>query len=302
MTRKKSPFMLLLLFASVVFFSCGTLPPRGVPAEEFGMHRVAESDDSRPGDRTLDDAGTLDRNDEAVRRVNVSNATFVYRGVSFEEFSALCEAVGRTWSDNEDRIVSRVFSRQTASGTKFEAVPTDENLGPYYDEEKALGCQQLLSGVETDALGNEDLRSSLDDMNLSVEVLPQLFLAAAASLTASEPFSLSGYYIKLEYRGHNRDLIRSSYGSIRIAIKLDARTPVDVGGFESTTTGTGSFYFSGEPSLSRIIEGIVLIVDENGNRVEARENPKTGKWCVHVAGLKNGEPHEFDFEVEALNE
>ncbi len=293
--------MLLPLFASAVFFSCSSLPPQGIPAEEFGMYQIAGNDDSRPEKRTLADAEISESNGDDIRWTSVSNATFVYHGISMDDFTSLCAAVDLACSENKDDIFAQFFSREPSSETKFGAIPANEDFKTYYDEEKALGCQQLLSRAGAEAFGDADLRSNLDEMNLSVESLPQLFFAANASREENEPFSLSGYYIKLEYRGHNRDLIRSSYGSIRIAIKLDARTPVDVGGFKATTSGTGSFYFSGEPSLSRIIDGIVLIVDENGNKVEVREKPETGKWCVHVAGRKDNAPYEFDFEIDALN-
>lgn len=121
------------------------------------------------------------------------------------------------------------------------------------------------------------------------------------NLIDSSKFYMTGYYITLRYEAKGLEIEGKADGDIVLEIALDASSEITVGELESTTDSNGLFRFSGNPSLSRIAEGIIEIINSDGKVVIAKYNKDTEKWFVEIIGFDGGKAITINFEIDSLN-
>jgi len=119
-------------------------------------------------------------------------------------------------------------------------------------------------------------------------------------LIDSLPYNLSGYNVSYTFIGNNKKISGSADGKIVIDILLDSQSDLTVGNLSGKTDSRGYFHFAGRSSMSKIGEGIILLIDDAGKSVEVKQNPE-GVWFVQIQGYKGGKNIQYELPVDALN-
>lgn len=123
--------------------------------------------------------------------------------------------------------------------------------------------------------------------------------AFLAAILASGPYTFEGMHVHYGFAARGRGMAAAASGKVIIELVQDASAEVIVGGLRAQTDAQGRFRFEGRPSMARVAEGIIVLIDEAGQKVEARQDDSK-RWGVTIQGRRGGQPYTRVLVLEQL--
>lgn len=123
--------------------------------------------------------------------------------------------------------------------------------------------------------------------------------AFLAAILSSGPYVFEAMHVHYGFAARGRGMTAAASGKVIIELVQDASAALVVGGLRTQTDAQGRFRFEGRPSMARVTEGIIVLIDEAGRKIEARQDDR-GRWGVTIQGQRSGQPYSRILVLEQL--